>query len=483
MDARLRCLALAVLLLAAKYGRAEPSPAERILPLIVRDGRCEFTLPAERPDAKYLLIVGALSESAGPFRVQLSTASAAVRSDMPIANTAANADWLRKVSAQRDRMDRAQRTNGLEAAAAPAADPPKQRTFYLFTQERDFTNRAGYTAVTGELAAVGRHGQVYIDRDCAERSALQPTVKDALRTFDDEVFPQADKNLGRVLDVDRDGRFTLLFTGWLGKLCNGKVSLGGFVRGSDFERDLPAPYSNHCDMLYLNTDLNPGPHLRTLLAHEYTHAVCYCEHVFGDYLPNGVHEDEQSWLNEALAHLNEDRHGYSWSNIDYRVSAFLAAPQRYRLVVADYYDAGLWRDAGTRGATYLFLRWCADRFGPQLPTRLIRSNLVGTANLEAATGVPFAEVFRQWCVALALGTDAPAPLRRINLHGQLGDKLLSGPRMEALSLRAGKHAVTLAGTSAAYFMLQASGARASCVSIMAEPQAELQVTLIRLQQP
>ena len=53
--------------------------------------------------------------------------------------------------------------------------------------------------------------------------------------------------------------------------------------------------------------------------------------------------------------LVEDALGFSRSNIDYRVVAFLANPERYRLVVDDYYAADLFRSHGNRGATYLFL--------------------------------------------------------------------------------------------------------------------------------
>ena len=112
------------------------------------------------------------------------------------------------------------------------------------------------------------------------------------------------------------------------------------------------------------------------------------------------HLEEEGWLDEALAHLVEDLHGFSRSNLDYRISAFLSQPVRYRLVVEDYYAADLFRSHGNRGGTYLFLRWCADRFGPALLPALIRSELRGTENLEAATGVAFAELYRQWTVAL-----------------------------------------------------------------------------------
>jgi hypothetical protein len=341
---------------------------------------------------------------------------------------------------------------------------------------------------------------------------LQPTVDDIVATFDKEVYPWARQLLGQAVDVDRDGRFTILLTGWLAKLANGRVSLGGFVRGSDFFRDLAPPFGNRCDMMYLNSDLKPGPHLHTILAHEYTHAVIFSEHVFGSYLPEGPRQDEEGWLNEALAHLVEDRHGYSWSNLDYRISAFLSAPERYQLVVRDYFDSGLFRSHGNRGATYLFLRWCCDRFGDDLMRQLIQSNLAGLPNLETATEQPFGDLFRQWTVALAIQRsriedrgsrieEAPARssilhprssgfgeevqgswalLRHIDLHGPLGGRLLCGPRFDQVPLAKGASEIKLAGTSAAYLLLHSPEAQFSRVVITAEPGTDLQATLIRL---
>ena len=268
-----------------------------------------------------------------------------------------------------------------------------------------------------------------------------------MRTFDEAVYPEARRRLGRCLDVDRDGRFTLFFSGRLDRLA-GNAALSGFVRSADFYRDLAAPFGNRADMMYLNTDLQPGPYLRTILAHEYTHAVVCSEHVFGDYLPGLVRQDEESWLGEALAHAAEDLHGFSRANLDYRVSAYLSDPSRYPLVEADYYAAGLWRTHGCRGATYLFLRRCVDRDGPDLLARLVQSNLAGAANLEAATGKSFAELFRDWTTATALSAD---------LHGPFGGRLLCGPRFRQVALDGGRGDVDLAVTSAAYLLLHSAG--------------------------
>jgi hypothetical protein len=195
--------------------------------------------------------------------------------------------------------------------------------------------------------------------------------------------------------------------------------------------------------------------------------------------------DEESWLNEALAHLAEDQLGYGWSNLDYRISAFLNNPEKYSLVVADYYGSGLWRTPGTRGASYLFLRWCVDAYGTDLLTHLVQSNLTGINNLEVATQKPFPELFREWTAALVLaGTDLRAssvrPLSHIDLRDRLGTQHLHGPFFRELTLEQARQEIQLAGTAAAYFLLQASGGTCSRLTIDADPKSELQVSLIRM---
>ncbi len=351
--------------------------------------------------------------------------------------------------------------------------PPGEKVFHLFVRNLDYRDPGNYVAVTAALRAVGRHCQVYVDSSHTDADGLRPTVADAVRAFDEEIYPAALRAQGRALDVDRDGRFTILFSPWLAKLQSGKVALSGFVRGSDFYRDLPAPFSNRCDMLYLNTDLKPGGYLRTILAHEFTHAVLVSEHVFGDYLPGVPRADEESWLNEGLAHLAEDRHRYDWGNLDYRVSGFLNDPARHALVVPDYYGSGLWRTPGNRGSVFLFLRWCQEQHGrDDLAARLIRSNLQGIANLEAATQRPFAALFRGWTTSLAAGGP--------DLHRRLRSRLLCGPRPALVPLTGGEYRVELAATAAAYCLLHTPGAARTRLTVTAAPEAELQVTLVRL---
>ena len=108
----------------------------------------------------------------------------------------------------------------------PLAQPPRQKLFHLFVEDHGFHNPASYVAVNAELRGVGKYCQVYVDRDHPDPAALRPAIDEVIRTFDTEIRPRA---LGRVLDVDRDGRFTMLFSGQLGHMQTGTARLSGYL--------------------------------------------------------------------------------------------------------------------------------------------------------------------------------------------------------------------------------------------------------------
>ncbi len=58
------------------------------------------------------------------------------------------------------------------------------------------------------------------------------------------------------------------------------------------------------------------------MAHEYMHAVVYARKSRARRASKSGPIEEEGWLDEAMAHLAEDLHGFSTTNIDYRVSAF-----------------------------------------------------------------------------------------------------------------------------------------------------------------
>jgi hypothetical protein len=239
-------------------------------------------------------------------------------------------------------------------------------------------------------------------------------------------------------------------------------------------------------MMYLNSDLQPGPHLRTLIAHEYTHAITFSEHVFGPYsADNQVGQEEENWLDESIAHIAENQHGFSWSNLDYRISGFLNAPERYRLVVPDYYAAELWRGHGNRGSTYLFLRWCVDQFGEEILRDLVQTNLTGIRNVETTTAVPFSELYRAWSAALflshtGLATRPNEELRHLALRGVVGARFLAGPRFEYLDVTGEVRQFSLAGTSTKYLVAHSTAGLGARVAVQASPDCDLQISVRRL---
>ncbi len=353
-------------------------------------------------------------------------------------------------------------------------------------RDGDVASASNYLAVRGVLRAVGKRVQVYVASE--DVGQVDPELlKDLVATFDDRIFPVAAASVGLARDVDGDGRFTVLLSSWLSRLGNGRNAVDGFVRVSDLDLAFSAPFGNRCDMMYLSTSLKPGPHLRTVLAHEYMHAVVFSGKFRETDGVRPVVLEEEGWLDEALAHLAEDQQGFSRSNIDYRISAFLSQPERYQLVVEDYYAANLFRSHGNRGSTYLFLRWCVDQYGPELMPALIHSRLRGTANLEDVTGCSFAELFRRWSVALFMSGLDPASqpdqrgtYRSMDVRNPLEDWELAGPRASYVAAGGRADCWSAAGTSSHFAVVRGSSTAAVEVTVSGPRSAELQVTAVPL---
>lgn len=455
-------------------------PADgRPMPIEVGTERpISIPLPNSDSGKKYLLVVGSMERSGDPTPVTVSRQPIATGEprEPQVADESIPDWWLRQVERDHSLMLR-QRDQVAEPEGYISARFAPRRVFHLFVGENNLYDTRKYAAVRARLAHVGAHCLIYADEGCPVEPAL---IEDVARTFDERVVGPTQRVFGQHRDVDRNGKFTILLTDWLDRLSDGKVSLSGFVRGADFYRDVEAPYSNQCDMMYLNANLAPDEHMRTVLAHEYTHAITFSEHTFGEYLPGGQGRDEENWLGEAIAHVAENLAGEGWSNLDYRISTYLSDPSAYRLVVPDYFQDGLWRCHGCRGATYLFLRYLVDRFGESLLTDLSRSNLSGVANIEVATQTPFRQLFRDWSVALALGGvmghAIDDGLTSIPLYGRVGERILAGARpriLEEVPIEC-----TVAPTGWASIVVEAESGME--VVVDAPRMADLQITLIPL---
>ncbi|MDR3637042.1 MAG: hypothetical protein P4L84_24780 [Isosphaeraceae bacterium] len=465
-------LALAALLTSVRAG-SELVPAAGVsvpgqqawkpLPIAVNAGRARFTVPTPGAHSRTVVVVSSLARGPKTFPVRL-TAKGTTRTEPPV---------LAQAAAQAEAKLEPLKPQPIGEPAIGL--PPRERSFQLMVRTGDVASAGNYEPITAELSAVGYRVQVYIDKHDVG-SVTAETLRDLVTTFDDQILPLASRNFGVARDVDGDGRFTVFMTSWLTRLGGGKYAVDGFVRGADFDEKCAPPFSNRCDMMYVSTGVNAGPHLRTLLAHEYTHAVTFT---------SKLQPDEDGWLDEGLAHLAEDLHGFSRSNLDYRVSAFLSRPERYRLVVEDYYADDLFRSHGNRGATYLFLRWCADRFGPGLIPALVRSPARGVANLEAATGFQFADLYRQWSTALFLNGLDPSrrydhDYRELNLRAPFEDWELAGPRAAHVVPDGAGDQWDASGTASHYIIVDGSPKGAVEIDVTGTAAAELQVTAVPL---
>ena len=450
------------------------------VPIAVRNGSARFRVPTPAPTSEVLVVVSALARSRGPYPVQLKAHDAEEPAPLELADDGPRRSPTFIPSAQFD----------ASSLPSPGASPPPRRLFHLMVKDGDVASASNYTAVHGVLKGVGRRIQVYVGLDDVTAVSSE-MIKEVIESFDKRIYPVAAERFGVASDVDGDGRFTVLFSSWLGHLGGGRYSVDGFVRVADLDPAFRSPFGNHCDMMYLSSSLKAGAHLRTIMAHEYMHAVVYSQKSRRPCPDRSCPIEEEGWLDEAMAHLAEDVHAFSTTNIDYRVHAFLNQPEHYQLVVDDYYAADLFRSHGNRGSTYLFLRWCADCYGPRLLPALAGSNLRGIANLEAATGATFAELFRRWSVALfPCGTAradlpvAPAGTRdnaaSIELRGRSDEWQMTGPRFTRLAPGNAAHEWVALGTTAHFVVVDGARSPYVEVEISAPPEAELQVTALPL---
>jgi len=447
-----------------------PAPADwrprEPVPIAVHDGIAAFAAPHD-DGGDLLVVVSALADAPGPFPIRLS-ARGVDRAGPP--ERAPEGPSREPSLAPPPRPD---------DSPAPLLPPEPHRVFHVLARDGDVGGASNYEKVRGTLRAVGERVQVYV----AEEDVAQvddATLADVVETFDAHVRPAAARTIGLARDADRDGRFTVFFSSWLARLGGGRNAVDGYVRVADLDPDYPPPFGNRCDMMYLSTTLRAGPHLRTVMAHEYTHAVVFTRKCLDRAPGSGAAVEEEGWLDEALAHLCEDLHGFGRTNLDYRVSAFLSQPERYRLVVDDYYAADLFRSHGNRGSTYLFLRWCADRYGPGLLPTLAGSDRRGAAALEAATGRAFDDLFRAWTFDLATGAEPTSPAFAGFRSDAAGPWLAAGPRPSRVAADGEADAWEAAGTSPHFAIVEAGGARAVEVRVEGPEAARLQVTAARM---
>lgn len=264
------------------------------------------------------------------------------------------------------------------------------------------------------------------------------------------VIPVDTAAFGAPTDIDGNGRITILFTRAVNELTP-RGSNSGVVLGFFFSRDLlpragtgeACPGSNAGEIFYV---LVPDPDAQhgnarskafvqevvtATIAHELQHLVNASRRM---YVTRSASVNEEVWLNEGLSHMAEELVFYRASGLGPRQnigpaelapgSVARAAHDRYMrgnfgllsvyLRSTDINSPLAFNDAlATRGATWGFLRYLADRAGASdgdLWRRLVNSQATGMVNLDAAltgAGLSTLDALRGWAMAMVADDVVP----------------------------------------------------------------------------
>lgn len=448
----------------------------------------------------YPIAIEPISSGDGSFPETSSTTEPRRRISLKCCGDAAAAPCSIDVSHETAESNEDTRESG--SALKPAS--ASRRVFFLQTGPNP-NHESSYQPLVTHLAAQSATLQVWMD----DAAVASDDFLWLVRSMERDVLPYVTRFLGPIADVDGDGKLSICITTRLADLPAGEFPIEGLAQGNDFRTELPRPFSNQADVMFLSPTLRPGPHATAILAHEAAHLAVFSQRRAGWPL-------DDDWLNEGLAHFAEVECSGDWSNLERRLMAFAATPGDSPLIVVDAQLQGLWRHPGSRGASWMFLAWLADEFGPHIVGGLAQRADVGCKKLEAVTGERFTELFRRWSLAVwAPAIDCathPAPGQRRSIElasfrvdpGHLQDATCpengsetpgseSKAKTARLSVglrRAGamtvigidptsrRHEAALRGTSVQAFRLSQTASSADRLRITAPRTCELQVTVV-----
>jgi hypothetical protein len=293
---------------------------------------------------------------------------------------------------------------------------------------------------TGRVVSLGQHIILLADTMNPAGGFSVAQYDSIAMEFDSIAHPVVVDNFGAPTDLDANGRVVAFYTRAVNELS---PPGGGVVDGYFTARDLynagpeGCPRSNEGEMFYMPVPDPTGEvngNVRTLttvrggtlrtLGHEFQHLVNASRRIY----VHGVGPDEEVWLNDGLSHIVEELMFYriapglaprqnitlamltTGTNASARVAAFnrFSNPNfgRLRPFLQRPDTTGVYRSndvLATRGATWAFLRYAADRRNgndADFWYSLVNTTLTGRENLEAALGADPRDWVRDWIAAM-----------------------------------------------------------------------------------
>ena len=262
--------------------------------------------------------------------------------------------------------------------------------------------------------------------------------------FDTLVYPLGVNAFGPPSDQDGNGKVAILFTRSVNELTpvGATYYVGGFFNPRDLFPKVDTsnprnncPGSNEGEMFYM---LVPAPDgingvkhtagfvdsiTTGVIAHEFQHLINAGYRLRVGSMATAF---EETWLNEGLSHIAEELLYYRESGVQTRVNLTTAgirdtslnrdsfnywksdAASNFARLLSYLRNPGATSPIGaddelaTRGASWSFLRYAADRLGTSDGTlwqRLAQSDMTGLATLQSGIGTDPLPLFRDWTVA------------------------------------------------------------------------------------
>ena len=403
--------------------------------------------------AQYLVLAysaSAVGAAEHPFRFTALSSSApagapalaprsvpSVRAGVPLGPQEAWDQRLRELEDEAIRAARAAVGGGFgPVRVGPAAVPSvgESRSFNVLNAS------GGLDPVTAVARHVGTRAAMFVDQAAPPGGFDAGDLAAMAARFDDVIHPQVTGAYGNHSDVDANQRVIILFTPAVNRLTPRGSSgfVGGFFYGIDlltsnagsnkgeiFYALVPDPNGQFADPQTKQQVLQAVP---AVLAHEFQHMVHFNERV----LVRGAAGQEALWLAEGLAQMAEELVARAYDAVPDATSAEVfrsGARARARRYLAGTDTVSLVVTAGQgslaeRGAGFLDILYLEDQGGTDLLGRLTKTTRTGVTNLEAETGVAWADLIANWWSATYLDQPGPeaGPLTypTLDLRGYLG---------------------------------------------------------------
>jgi hypothetical protein len=284
----------------------------------------------------------------------------------------------------------------------------------------------GFDDVTAVVRLVSAQAVLYVDERAPAGGFTDQDLSRFASDFDEVIFPADTTAFGTPSDLDANERVVILFTPTVNSLTpRGSAGfVGGFFYGLDLLVDRQG--SNKAEIFYGMvpdpTGLYSDPRTReqvmavtpAILAHEFQHMIHFNERV----LKLGASGTEALWLSEGMAQMAEELVARAFLERGDKATAERYREgnrQRARYYLADPSAVSLIVSTGQgsleeRGAGWLYTLYLWDRGGgAEVLRRLTQSTRTGTANVEAAMGASWSDIFSDWAAALYLDGTGPRP--------------------------------------------------------------------------